>query len=110
MSSVETLARFVAGQWRHDTLYIVGTGSTTAAVMRELGLPNTLLGVDLIYDKKVVALDCTERQILEAIQEHDRVKIEPRRDLPRQVVLRHAERSEERRVGKECRSRWSPYH
>ena len=24
--------------------------------------------------------------------------------------LRWAERSEERRVGKECRSRWSPYH
>ena len=22
----------------------------------------------------------------------------------------HGERSEERRVGKECRSRWSPYH
>ena len=22
----------------------------------------------------------------------------------------HMERSEERRVGKECRSRWSPYH
>ena len=24
--------------------------------------------------------------------------------------LREAHRSEERRVGKECRSRWSPYH
>ena len=24
--------------------------------------------------------------------------------------IREAERSEERRVGKECRSRWSPYH
>ena len=24
--------------------------------------------------------------------------------------LRNTERSEERRVGKECRSRWSPYH
>src|SRR3712207_8849847 len=24
--------------------------------------------------------------------------------------LRYRERSEERRVGKECRSRWSPYH
>ena len=23
---------------------------------------------------------------------------------------RHWDRSEERRVGKECRSRWSPYH
>src|SRR5256886_7793879 len=25
-------------------------------------------------------------------------------------IALHAERSEERRVGKECRSRWSPYH
>src|SRR3712207_8413634 len=25
-------------------------------------------------------------------------------------VARHGKRSEERRVGKECRSRWSPYH
>ena len=24
--------------------------------------------------------------------------------------LTHTARSEERRVGKECRSRWSPYH
>ena len=32
-------------------------------------------------------------------------------DLPlaNQVILRFV-RSEERRVGKECRSRWSPYH
>ena len=26
------------------------------------------------------------------------------------VTAMSAERSEERRVGKECRSRWSPYH
>ena len=25
-------------------------------------------------------------------------------------VVQNVERSEERRVGKECRSRWSPYH
>ena len=29
---------------------------------------------------------------------------------PAHQDLRAAERSEERRVGKECRSRWSPYH
>ena len=29
---------------------------------------------------------------------------------PTEVVFAVAERSEERRVGKECRSRWSPYH
>src|SRR5258708_34962527 len=26
------------------------------------------------------------------------------------AVMNHVNRSEERRVGKECRSRWSPYH
>ena len=26
------------------------------------------------------------------------------------IVQRFSQRSEERRVGKECRSRWSPYH
>src|SRR3989454_8528904 len=33
---------------------------------------------------------------------------EGRQDLPVRPAV--AERSEERRVGKECRSRWSPYH
>ena len=31
-------------------------------------------------------------------------------DLPMIDTYWMAERSEERRVGKECRSRWSPYH
>src|SRR5256885_6055470 len=33
-----------------------------------------------------------------------------RRDRRYQTLSRRKERSEERRVGKECRSRWSPYH
>ena len=46
-------------------------------------------------------------------------KVEPNREQPRKkfdedALLELAEsikqRSEERRVGKECRSRWSPYH
>ena len=28
----------------------------------------------------------------------------------KQAIIDSVERSEERRVGKECRSRWSPYH
>src|SRR6266550_3100359 len=35
---------------------------------------------------------------------------ELRRKLRRLETGRRVERSEERRVGKECRSRWSPYH
>src|SRR5256885_9626273 len=37
----------------------------------------------------------------------------PRRNMstvPRSPIEPSRERSEERRVGKECRSRWSPYH
>ena len=30
--------------------------------------------------------------------------------LPQAEVYVYEDRSEERRVGKECRSRWSPYH
>ena len=30
-------------------------------------------------------------------------------DVPQTLYVR-GDRSEERRVGKECRSRWSPYH
>jgi len=30
--------------------------------------------------------------------------------FPRDYVFDQVYRSEERRVGKECRSRWSPYH
>src|SRR2546426_9120583 len=44
----------------------------------------------------------------EAIQAARLESLEPRRG---ERLARHAERrSEERRVGKECRSRWSPYH
>src|SRR2546422_206952 len=32
------------------------------------------------------------------------------KNLSRLIGQRYGERSEERRVGKECRSRWSPYH
>ena len=31
-------------------------------------------------------------------------------DFPSREELEAIQRSEERRVGKECRSRWSPYH
>src|SRR5258705_7207793 len=40
----------------------------------------------------------------------DRSSYGPGEQLTELTAERTAERSEERRVGKECRSRWSPYH
>src|SRR2546426_4696887 len=42
---------------------------------------------------------------------HPRALGDPRQaEVELGEVDQHAQRSEERRVGKECRSRWSPYH
>ena len=48
-----------------------------------------------------------------AVDQSDRhVPYNLRQSGPTQVemLISTVERSEERRVGKECRSRWSPYH
>ena len=48
-----------------DELYIMGSGSTVAAVMSELQLENTLLGVDLVQDSQVIGADLGARQLLD---------------------------------------------
>lgn len=74
-ASVDLLSNWIADTWDPETLYIVGTGSTTAAIMRKLELPYTLLGVDLVYNKQAIASDCTEKQILDIIKDYKKVKI-----------------------------------
>jgi len=74
-ASIELLSNYIADTWEDDTLYVVGTGSTTAAIMKKLNLPNTLLGVDLVYGHEVIASDCTEKIILDTIQKYQKVKI-----------------------------------
>ena len=51
-----------------DTVYIIGSGTTTRYIMDELGLDNTLLGIDLVKDKKLIKADANERDILDIIE------------------------------------------
>jgi predicted polyphosphate/ATP-dependent NAD kinase len=44
--------------------YLIGPGSTTAAIMEALGLPNTLLGVDAVRDSELLASDADEEKLL----------------------------------------------
>ena len=44
--------------------YLIGPGSTTAAIMTRLQLPNTLLGVDVIRDGTLLAADVDEDTLL----------------------------------------------
>lgn len=63
------ISREVINDMVEDTYYIVGPGSTTRSLMEILNLPYTLIGVDLIYNKKLVALDVSEKEILNYINE-----------------------------------------
>jgi predicted polyphosphate/ATP-dependent NAD kinase len=50
-----------------DGLFVIGSGSTTAFLMEELALDNTLLGVDLVEQQHLIASDVTEPQLWQAI-------------------------------------------
>ena len=51
-----------------DELFIIGSGSTTAFVMEELALENTLLGVDAICQQALIASDLTEADLWQLMQ------------------------------------------
>ena len=53
-----------------ETLYIVGPGSTTRALMEEMGLENTLLGVDLVRDQQLLASDVSGPELEAALDSH----------------------------------------
>jgi predicted polyphosphate/ATP-dependent NAD kinase len=53
-----------------QTLYIVGPGSTSGAVMEGMGLPHTVLGVDLVLGRRLVKADATEGEIKAALSKH----------------------------------------
>src|SRR2546426_370217 len=79
--------------------------------LRTKAQPGQTLWEALVAQKVV-----NDDQILTALSTRFRLKLADVKDVdpgikekvPEQLARRY--RSEERRVGKECRSRWSPYH
>lgn len=61
------IARYIVECMEPDVLYVIGPGSTNKAIGNLLGVDKTLLGVDLIYNKKIVEKDVGERRILELL-------------------------------------------
>lgn len=61
------IARQIVNRMEKDCLYLVGPGTTTRSVMEFLGLDNTLIGVDAVKNKSIVAMDLNEAQLLELV-------------------------------------------
>ena len=57
----------IAAMEGDEGCYIIGPGTTTRSIMERLGLENTLLGVDVVRGRKLVAKDVTEAALLEVV-------------------------------------------
>ncbi|EKB53648.1 ATP-NAD kinase family protein [Falseniella ignava] len=74
-SAMESAALYIIDEMEDDTIYIVGSGTTTAQIMQELGLEHTILGVDIIKDRQLLVKDAAEKEIIEAIDGESKVKL-----------------------------------
>ncbi len=58
------IAEEIIGQMDDEFLYVFGPGSTTGAIVEQMGLENTLLGVDVVKAQEIVANDINETDLL----------------------------------------------
>ncbi len=61
---INSIALAVVNKMKDDCLYIIGPGTTTRAVMKRLGLKNSLIGVDVVKNRSLIANDVNEAQLL----------------------------------------------
>jgi predicted polyphosphate/ATP-dependent NAD kinase len=65
--SQEAIAAEVIDDMSDEYYYLIGPGSTTGRILQIMDLDYSLLGIDLIHQKKLLAKDLSEAQILEKI-------------------------------------------
>ena len=81
----------------------------TAAVLAAKKAPRPWLIVNRLMPELVAAGEMYSAQVVAQTLDLQLMGEVPQDDMIYRALLKHM-RSEERRVGKECRSRWSPYH
>lgn len=67
-AALHGIAEKIVETMEPDVIYIIGSGTTTRYIMDELGLENTLLGIDVVKNKQLVKSDANERDILNLIE------------------------------------------
>ncbi len=62
------IAIYIIEKMKNDVVYIIGPGTTTRTIGDLMDPKKTLMGVDIFFNKKIVAKDSNEKQILEQIK------------------------------------------
>jgi predicted polyphosphate/ATP-dependent NAD kinase len=68
-ASLAGIAQDLAERMADGAAYVLGPGTTTRAVADCIGVPKTLLGVDVVRAGTLVVRDATERQLLAATED-----------------------------------------
>jgi predicted polyphosphate/ATP-dependent NAD kinase len=58
-----------------DFLFLFGPGGTIDYIAKKLEIKNTLLGIDAVFNKKVVGTDLNEEAILKLLKRYNQVKV-----------------------------------
>jgi predicted polyphosphate/ATP-dependent NAD kinase len=69
-AALAAIAEDIIAEMEHEFLYIIGPGTTTRTIAEELGLEKTLLGVDVILNRELIAQDANEAQLLALLEQH----------------------------------------
>ena len=69
-AELDALAREISGTLKPDVLYIVGPGTTAKRILGHLGLEGTLLGVDAVMNRELIARDASEAELLALVDRH----------------------------------------
>jgi len=76
-SAQQAIARYLVDSVLDERLCLVGPGTTTGVLMRELGHEKTLLGVDVVRGRSLVERDADERRLLELVDGDALVVVTP---------------------------------
>jgi predicted polyphosphate/ATP-dependent NAD kinase len=73
----EELAEHVIDDMRdhQDWLYLLGSGGTIDYIAKKMNVENTLLGIDAVYQNKVVGSDLNEQSLLDLFDQYPKVKL-----------------------------------
>jgi predicted polyphosphate/ATP-dependent NAD kinase len=67
-SNQEAIAEYIVERMEDDCYYILCPGTTVKAIADKLGFKKTLLGVDIVTKRKMIAMDVNEEKLLKLIE------------------------------------------
>jgi len=70
LDNQERIAKRIVENLQEEIDYLIGPGTTTKAITDLLDQEKSVLGVDLLQDKKIVAMDMNETEILNRLKEN----------------------------------------